>query len=248
MSLLKTDHLGHRFPDGSVALEGVSFSVEPGEFVVLAGKNGSGKTVLMLHLNGLLKPTEGVVLYRDEPVGKNLALVRQRIGLVFQEPDNQLIGQTVAEDVAFGPENLGLPLDEIRSRVEESLKVLDIKHLRSKRPFALSGGEKRKAALAGILAMQPEIIVLDEPFAGLDLPGVRGVLESLTLLHSAGHTLMVITHDIDKVLAHAGRLLIMADGHLMADGNPEELIGQVEDYGIRGPAKGHRVRDMTWQK
>lgn len=248
MSLLKTENLGHKFADGTVALDGVSFAIEPGEFVVLAGRNGSGKTVLMLHLNGLLKPTEGAVFYRDEPIGKNLTIVRQRVGLVFQEPDNQLIGQTVAEDVAFGPENLGLPLDEIRSRVEESLKVLDIKHLRSKRPFALSGGEKRKAALAGILAMRPEIIVLDEPFAGLDLPGVRGVLESLALLHSAGHTLMVITHDIDKVLAHADRLLIMADGRLVADGSPENLIDQVEDYGIRGPARGHRVRDMTWLK
>ena len=246
MSLLSVEHLSHTFPDGTVALDDVSFSVDSGEFIVLAGNNGSGKTVLMLHLNGLLVPTAGIVKYRGEPVGKNLKIVRQRIGLVFQEPENQLVGQSVAEDVAFGPENLGLPLDKIRERVEEALSTLGIKSLRSKRPYNLSGGEKRKAALAGILAMRPEIIVLDEPFAGLDLPGVRSVLESMALLHSGGHTLLVITHDIEKVLAHASRLLILSEGKLAADGNPEDLIGRLEKYGIKGPARNTRVRDMTW--
>jgi biotin transport system ATP-binding protein len=186
------------------------------------------------------------VYYRGEPVSKNISLVRQRIGLVFQEPDNQLIGQTVAEDVAFGPENLGLEYEEIRHRVEESLGILGLKPLRAKAPSMLSGGEKRKTALAGILAMRPEIIILDEPFAGLDLPGVRSLLESLTLLHSAGHTMIVITHDIEKVLAHAGRLMVLSEGRIVADGSPEDVVDEVEAYGIRAPAKGLKLRDMTW--
>jgi biotin transport system ATP-binding protein len=248
MSLLEVTNLSHRFPNGYLALKNTSFRINQGDFIVLAGKNGSGKTVLMLHLNGLLKPSAGAVSYRDEPIAKNITLVRQRIGLVFQEPEIQLIGQTVAEDVAFGPENLGLPLKEVRSRVEEALYTLDINSLSRQRPFTLSGGEKRKAALAGILAMRPEIIILDEPFAGLDLPGVRKVLDAIRLLHSAGHTIMVITHDLEKVLAHATRLMIMYNGSLVADGSPEEHIAEIEKYGIRRPGRGMRIKEMTWLK
>ncbi len=246
MSLLETSGLSHRFPNGFLAIKNVSFAVNPGDFIVLSGKNGSGKTVLMLHLNGLLRPSAGTVSYREQPISKNISLVRQRIGLVFQEPELQLIGQTVAEDVAFGPENLGLPLQEVKHRVEEALSTLGIEALARKRPFTLSGGEKRKAALAGILSMRPEIIILDEPFAGLDLPGVVHVLEAIRLLHSAGHTLIVITHDLEKVLAHANRLIIMHNGAIVGDGTPEKYIDTVEKFGIRKPGRGMRIRDMTW--
>jgi biotin transport system ATP-binding protein len=246
MSLLRVSNLKHVFAGGAPALRDISLSIEEGEFVVLAGKNGSGKTVFMLHLNGILKPTQGEVLYREKPINERIRVVRQRIGLVFQEPDNQLVGQTVAEDIALGPENLGLHYVEVKKRVEEALLTLGISNLRSRRPFTLSGGEKRKAALAGILAMRPELIVLDEPFSGLDLPGVKSVLESLILLHSAGHTLIVITHDIDKVLAHATRLIVMDSGEIVEDGVPPVIITRVERYGIRGPGKNIKVRDMTW--
>jgi biotin transport system ATP-binding protein len=246
MSLLRTTELSHVFTTGITAIDRVTLWFEEGEFVVIAGKNGSGKTVLMLHLNGLLKPTSGEVLYRDIPIRKRIRTVRQKIGLVFQEPDYQLVGQTVAEDIALGPENLGLPRNEVDSRVEHALTVLGIEQLRERQPFSLSGGEKRKAALAGILTMRPEIIILDEPFSGLDLPGVRSVLESLILLHSAGHTIVVITHDIDKVLAHANRLVVMDQGRVVEDAAPSEIISRVEQYGIRGMAKNMSVSDLTW--
>ena len=245
MALLSVRELGHTFPDGTAAIRDINLDIEQDDFMVLAGKNGSGKTVLMLHLNGLLSPTHGSVAYRGEPIGRNISLVRQKIGLVFQDPDSQLIGQTVSEDVAFGPENLGLGSTEIHKRVDESLTMLGIEHLRDQRPFTLSGGEKRKAALAGVIAMRPEIIILDEPFAGLDLPGVRNVLESLTLLHSAGHTMIVISHDIEKVLAHSSRLVLMSDGRIVADGLPEETVHKAEENGVRGPSTGMTVEKMT---
>ncbi len=246
MSLLRLKNLTHTFAGGVTAIRDVSLSIEEGEFVVLAGRNGSGKTVLMLHLNGILKPTAGEVLYRERPITEQIRVVRQRIGLVFQEADNQLVGQTVAEDIALGPENLGLPYDEVKKRVEEALLSLGINDLRGRSPFNLSGGEKRRAALAGILAMLPELIVLDEPFSGLDLPGTRGVLESLILLHSTGHTLLVITHDIDKVLAHATRLIVMDEGKIVEDGDPPEIVTRVEKYGVRGFSKNTNIGEMTW--
>ena len=248
MSLLSTQKLSHTFASGVTAIDDVSISFDEGEFVVLAGRNGSGKTVLMLHFNGLLKPTKGQVFYRGVPITDRLRVVRQKIGLVFHEPEHQLLGQSVAEDVALGPENLGFSVEQVSRSVEEALTVLGIGHLRSRRPFTLSGGEKRRAALAGILAMRPEIIVLDEPFSGLDLPGVRSVLESLMLLHSAGHTLIVITHDIDKVLAHATRLIVMDRGKVVEDGYPPDVVTRVEEYGVRGIRRYAKVREMTWLK
>jgi biotin transport system ATP-binding protein len=247
MSLFAAENLSHLFPGGVIGIHDVSLSIDEGEFVVLAGENGSGKTVFMLHMNGLLKPTGGKVFYRDKPIFERIRLVRQRIGLVFQEPDNQLVGQTVAEDIALGPENLGLPRQEVTERVEESILTLGISNLRNRRPFTLSGGEKRKVALAGILAMRPELIALDEPFSGLDLYGVRSLLESLILLHSAGHTLIVITHDIEKMLAHATRLVVMHEGEIAEDGDPAGIMPRVERYGVYA-GKRLRVREMTWLK
>ena len=248
MDLLRTEHLSHIFPDGTKGITDISVGFSENEFVVLAGKNGSGKTVLMMHLNGLLKPTSGRVLYHDQDIGKNLRIVRQRVGLVFQEPEHQILGQTVEDDVAFGPENLGFNRAEAVLRAGEALDNLGIGHLAEKQPFRLSGGEKRKVALAGIVAMRPEIIICDEPFAGLDLPGVRMILESLLELHAQGHTIIVITHDILKVLAHASRIVIIENGSIAEDGTPESLVATVESYGIRGLGNGEELSDMTWLK
>jgi len=235
MSLLETVNLTHRFPDGTIGIREVNLSIDRGEFILLAGKNGSGKTVLMKHLNGLLKPTSGKVLFKGRPLSENLFLARQKVGLVFQEPDNQFVGQTVEEDIAFGPENLGLTREEIEIRVARPLEITGLSRLAKRNPHLLSGGEKRKLAIAGVLAMEPDVVILDEPFASLDYPGVKQISEQILKLHESGHTVLVLTHDIEKMLAHATRLIIMEGGRIMRDGKPFDFIDELEQFGIRKP-------------
>ena len=224
MPILETEDLTHIFPEGTVAIQDISLKINEGEFVVIAGANGSGKTVFARHLNGLLKPTKGRVLLDGEPITKNIVEARRKVGLVFQDPDSQFVGQTVAEDVAFGPENLNLPVKEVETIVKESLEAVGLSGFSSRSPHALSGGEKRKLAIAGILAMKPKIIIFDEPFTGLDYPGVVQVLKQIVQLHKKGHTILLITHELEKVLAHANRLGIMHKGKLVEDGKPEDVI------------------------
>jgi biotin transport system ATP-binding protein len=249
MSLLEILNLTHVFPDGTVGVKDINLSIEEGEFVVLAGRNGSGKTVLARHFNGLLIPTEGKVLLEGEPITKNLVYARKRIGYIFQDSDSQVVGQTVEEDVAFGPENLKLPREEVDNRVKGALKAVGLTHLANAGPHRLSGGEKRRLAVAGVLAMKPKIIVFDEPFAGLDYPGVIQVLNQVVSLHKAGHTIVVITHDLEKIIAHASRLIIMEKGCIVRDGSPEQLVhgDDVEQFGIKLPhGKDGSIGSMTW--
>ncbi|HHU82212.1 MAG TPA: ATP-binding cassette domain-containing protein [Firmicutes bacterium] len=249
MPVLEIQDLTHVFPDGAVAIAEINLKVNAGEFLVIAGPNGSGKTVLALHLNGLLRPTRGKVLLDGEPIDKNIIAARKKVGLVFQDPDNQIVGQTVAEDVAFGPENLNFPPAQVGMIVKESLAAVDLSQFATRSPHALSGGEKRKLAIAGILAMKPKIIVFDEPFTGLDYPGVVQVLKEILRLHKTGHTILLITHELEKVLAHADRLVIMHKGRLVADGKPESVIYRAESYGVRMPLKdGEKVSALTWLK
>ncbi len=243
--LLEARGIGFRFPDGTWAIRDIDLEVRDGEFLVVAGPNGSGKSVLMRHLNGLLRPTEGEVRYRGEPVGKDPLLVRSRVGLVFQDADSQFIGQTVEEDVAFGPENLNLPREEVTRRVHRSLSATGLSALASRPPYALSGGEKRRLAVAGVLAMEPEIVILDEPFANLDYPGVLQVLRQVLQLHEQGHAVIVITHELEKVLAHADRLVILAEGRKAADGPPVPLLPDLPRYALRRPG-GIGIEAMTW--
>lgn len=247
MIILETRHLTHVFPDGTVAIKDVNLAVRDGEFVIIAGANGSGKTVLVRHFNGLLLPTRGKVLLEGEPITKNLTKARKQIGLIFQDSDSQIVGQTVAGDVAFGPENLRLAPEEVARLVKESLEAVELNHLANQRPHSLSGGQKRKLAIAGVLAMRPRIIVFDEPFTGLDYPGVIQVLNQILFLHKNGHTIIIVTHDLEKVLAHANRLIIMDKGQIVKDGSPGEIINQVEQYGIKRPyGKNRGVESMTW--
>lgn len=247
MPILETQGLTHVFPDGTVAIQDISLSINAGEFVVIAGANGSGKTVFARHLNGLLKPSKGIVLIDGQPVGKSIVEARRKVGLVFQDPDSQVVGQTVAEDIAFGPENLNLPAAQVETLVSETLAAVGLSHYATQSPHALSGGEKRKLAIAGILAMQPKIIVFDEPFTGLDYPGIVQVLQQILRLHQKGHTILLITHELEKVLAHADRLVILYQGKLVEDGKPEEVIYRSENYGVRMPLRnGERVTSMTW--
>jgi len=157
------------------------------------------------------------------------------------------VGQTVAEDVAFGPENLNLSRKEVDDRVKESLEAVGLSAFANQQPHTLSGGQKRKLAVAGVLAMKPKIIIFDEPFTGLDYPGVLQVLKQIVDLHKNGHTIILVTHELEKTLAHANRLIIMEKGHVVRDGKPSQLINEVELYGIRRPyGESRRVETMTW--
>lgn len=247
MSVLEVKNLTHVFPDGKTAIRNINLQINDGEFVIIAGSNGSGKTVFIRHLNGLLAPTKGEVLIDGEPITKNIIKARRKIGLIFQDSDSQIVGQTVAEDVAFGPENLNLPVSEVDRIVQEVLETVGLSEMANHSPHTLSGGQKRKLAVAGVLAMKPDIIMFDEPFTGLDYPGVIQVLQQLVQLHKAGHTIILVTHELEKVLAHADRLIIIHKGELAEDGDPEDVIYRAESYGVRMPLKnGERVGELTW--
>lgn len=247
MSVLEVKNLTHVFPDGTTAIRDISLRINDGEFVVIAGANGSGKTVFVRHMNGLLAPTKGKVLIDGEPITKNIVRARRKIGLIFQDSDSQIVGQTVAEDVAFGPENLNLPVSEVNQIVQEVLETVGLNDLSSQSPHVLSGGQKRKLAVAGVLAMNPDIIMFDEPFTGLDYSGVVQVLGQLVQLHKDGHTIILVTHELEKVLAHADRLIIIHKGELVEDGRPEDVIYRTQNYGVRMPLRnGEEVSDLTW--
>ena len=233
MTVLETRNLSHRFLDGTWGLQDVSLSIEQHEFLLIAGKNGSGKTVLMKHLNGLLKPSSGRVLLKGNDIFDDLAGTRRNVGLVFQNPDTQIVGQTVEEDVAFGPENLGLPAVKIDEHVDRALCLVGLEELRHHRTHTLSGGEKKRLTIAGVLAMQPELLILDEPFTSLDYPGVQYVLESILSLHNSGHTIAVITHDIGKIFPYTTKTVLMDRGKVVYQGIPEHARTYFGRYGIR---------------
>jgi biotin transport system ATP-binding protein len=247
MPVLEARNLTYVFHDGTVALSDVSLKIGDGEFVILAGANGSGKTVFVRHLNGLLLPAQGGVTFDGVPITRNLAEVRRQIGLIFQDADSQIVGQTVAEDVAFGPENLHWSRHEVERAVGEALAAVDLSGLSDRNPHTLSGGQKRRLAVAGVLAMNPRVLVFDEPFTGLDYRGVVQVLEQLVRLREAGQTVVLVTHELEKVLAHADRLVVFDRGKLVEDGEPADVIGRVETYGVRMPLKnGGEMGSLTW--
>jgi len=226
--------LEHAYPlEGGgqvVALRGVDLTIERGEFLALVGPNGSGKSTLARHLNGLLTPTAGQVWVEGMLTSDadNLWAVRQRVGMVFQNPDNQLVASTVEEDVAFGPENLGLPPAEIRRRVDEALRTVGLVEYRTHPPQTLSGGQKQLVAVAGALATRPACIVFDEPTSMLDPPGRRQILETIQHLNAAERiTIVLITQSMEEASA-ARRVVVMDKGQITMDGSPEEVFGQGE--------------------
>lgn len=235
MNIIEFENVNHYFADGSVGVANISLSIGEGEFVVLTGKNGSGKTTLLQHLNGLLQPDSGTIKISGVPVSQDLSRARRIVGMVFQNADSQIVGETVFEDVAFGPENLCLGRNEIGLRVSKALACVGLEDIADNRPHLLSGGEKRRLSIAGVLAMEPKVIVLDEPFSSLDYPGVRQVLEQILYLHRAGHTILLATHDLEKVISHADRLIIMCDGRIVRDGRPDTVIKETERFGVREP-------------
>jgi len=233
---LEVRHLTHTYGEGSaistVALSDVSFSVEDGEFIGIVGHTGSGKSTLVQHLNGLLKPSSGQVLVDGEDLNGEHAdrrTLRQQIGLVFQYPEYQLFEETVAKDIAFGPKNQGLSSAEIDIRVRRAMEDvhLDYEKYAEKSPFELSGGQMRRVAIAGVLAMQPRVLILDEPTAGLDPRGRDRILSMLEELRSRDHiTILMVSHSMEDMARLATRLLVMADGKLVADGLPREIFSK----------------------
>lgn len=235
VDIIEIENLTHVFSDGTMGLANINLAVQSGSFTVIAGSNGSGKTTLLRHLNGLLLPQKGEVRIEGVPVEKDLLAARQKVGMVFQDTDSQIVGETVFEEIAFGPENLGLNRDEIHRRVTSAMESVGLSHRADDRPHLLSGGQKRRLTIAGILAMEPAILVFDEPFSNLDYPGVLTVLRHIVALHQQGHTIILITHDLEKVISHADRLLIMQEGRIVRDDLPHHLFQELETFGVRQP-------------
>jgi len=221
-------------PLSEAALRNVSLEIEDGQFVGLIGPTGSGKSTLIQHFNGLLKPTTGKVYVDGVDLtlkDTQLRLIRQKVGMVFQYPEHQLFGETVLEDVGFGPRNGGLSEDAVIQRVQEALTYvgLDYETIKDKSPFELSGGQKRRVAIAGVLAMQPSVLVLDEPTAGLDPQGREEILREIRQLHEErGITVVLVTHSMEDVARLVDRLIVMEKGSIAMDGTPLEVFGQVE--------------------
>lgn len=232
--MLSFQDLTHRY-DGTAVLDGVSFTIDDGEWVILAGANGSGKTTLVRHCNALLEPDEGTVLVDGQPASENPVAARTSVGMVFQTPRDQFVAATVGADVAFGPENLGLDRAEIDRRVEASLAAVGMESREDERLDALSGGEQARVAIAGALAMEPDHLVLDEPFAGLDWPARRSVLSHLDDLHAAGTGIVLVTHDVRDVLARADRVVGLQNGSVAVDAAPEPARDRLADIGVRVP-------------
>lgn len=212
------------------AIDDVSFSVEKGEFIAILGRNGSGKSSLAKHINGLLLPTEGAVYVKgmDTRNQEEILQIRQSAGIVFQNPDNQIVGAVVDEDVAFGPENMGRPTEDIWRRVTKALEDVGMTAYKEASPNRLSGGQKQRIAIAGIMAMEPECIILDEPTAMLDPQGRQHVLSLVKELNQEKNiTILMVTHHMEEVLL-ADRVIVMQEGKIAADGTPKEIFSQVE--------------------
>lgn len=227
--IIETRDLVHIYHSGSTtALDGINFSVKPGERVVLLGANGAGKSTLFKHLNGILKATSGQVLIKGQPISRsNIKNVRRTVGVVFQDPDDQIFSPTVAQDVAFGPMNLGLPPDKVERRVKWALEMVGLAGYEDRAPHHLSGGEKKRVAIAGILAMKPEVLVLDEPTSGLD-PGTAARLMQLIIKmnRKLGITMIIATHEVDMVPEFAQRVCVMSGGMIIGAGTPMEIFGR----------------------
>lgn len=248
-SVIKIENLHYTYPgDDAESLKGVSLEIERGSFVAVLGHNGSGKSTLAKHLNAILLPTEGKVLIDgiDTADENNLLKIRSTVGMVFQNPDNQIVANVVEDDVAFAPENLGVEPAEIRERVDNALKAVDMYEFRLHAPHLLSGGQKQRVAIAGVIAMQPEVIVLDEPTAMLDPKGRREVIDTVTkLCREKGITIVLITHHMSECI-DADRLVVMSNGDVVADGTPQDVFSQVElmhSEGLAVPA----TTELMWR-
>jgi cobalt/nickel transport system ATP-binding protein len=244
--LFRLENLSHQYSDGTLALDNVSLSFAKGDRIALLGTNGSGKTTLLHHLNGILKPTSGKVYFEDEALkydSKSLLDLRRRVGFIFQDPNDQLFAPTVKQDVAFGPLNLGQPADQVKKAVDEALRTVGMAEYAEKPPHFLSLGQKKRVALAGVLAMHPEVLIMDEPTSNLDPRATSEILHLLLHLNKEqGLTLLLATHDVDMVPLFANKLYILNKGQLVSEGSPAELFSDAElirSVNLRSPRITH---------
>lgn len=238
---LRFEDVHYTYPNGYEALKGVSFQITHGEKVALVGANGAGKSTLLLHTNGLLMPSQGkVVMGGITLTRKTLSLIRQSVGLVFQDPDNQLFMPTVEEDVAFGPANMRLTPEEIERRVTTALEAVGAEALRSAAPYHLSGGQKRSVSIATVLSMEPSILIMDEPTSNLDPRARRQIID---LIRRFRHTSLIATHDMEMVLDLCPRTIVMKDGRIVADRSTESIFNDLallEACGLEQPYRSCR--------
>jgi energy-coupling factor transport system ATP-binding protein len=254
---IKIEKLTHVYmpktPFEKKALDNISLEIEQGEFVALIGHTGSGKSTLIQHLNGLLKPTSGTIIIDelDITVKKTkLTGIRKKVGLVFQYPEYQLFEETIEKDIAFGPHNLGLDNDEINKRVQRAMKIvgLDYEEYKDKSPFEISGGQKRRVAIAGVVAMQPAILILDEPTAGLDPKGRDDILSKIVQLYNENNmTIILVSHSMEDVAKVANRIIVMDEGTCILDGTPAKIFKEIqvlENVGLAVPQVTYLIREL----
>ena len=251
MNVIETREILYEYPDGTKALEDVNFKAENGKIIALLGPNGAGKSTLFLHFNGILEPSSGEVRVNGRPISydkKELMKVRQEVGIVFQNPDDQLFAPTVMEDVAFGPMNIGLSKDEVDKRVKNALKRVGMEGFEKKPPHHLSGGQKKRVTIAGILAMKPKIMVLDEPTSGLDPRGASQIMRLLYELNEEGMTIIISTHDVDLVPLYASTVYIISHGNIIKEGSPQTVFSDVEtirNANLRLPRIAHLMEILN---
>ena len=228
---LSIKNLSYTYPDGTHALKNVNMEILKGQKVAIMGPNGAGKSTLFSHFNGLTEPKSGYLEIDGKKMEydkKTLLEIRQKVGIVFQDPNDQLFAPTVKEDVAFGPMNLGLSYEEVEKRVDEALTLVGMEKFKDKTPHHLSGGQQKRVAIAGIIAMKPEIMILDEPTAGLDPQGVDKVLDILNNLNKEGMTIVISSHDIEMVNGFAEKIFVLNEGEILASGDKNEIFSDKE--------------------
>lgn len=244
--ILKVEGLNYNYSDGTHALKGIDMNIKRGEVTAILGGNGVGKSTLFQNFNGILKPSSGRILFDNKPIDysrKGIMKLRESIGIVFQDPDNQLFSASVYQDVSFGAVNMKLPEDEIRRRVDNALKRTGIEHLKNKPTHCLSFGQKKRVAIAGVLVMEPKVLILDEPTAGLDPMGVSEIMKLLVeMQNELGITIIIATHDIDIVPLYCDNVFVMQEGKVILQGSPKDVFSKKETIrkvNLRLPRIGH---------
>lgn len=251
--VLETINLNYIYPDGTHAITDINIRINKGEKVAVIGSNGAGKSTLFSHFNGLNEPSSGQVKIDNKPISykkNDLMEVRQKIGIVFQNPSDQLFAPSVIEDVAFGPMNLGLAIEEVDKRVEEALEMVGMTGFEEKPPHHLSGGQQKRVSIAGIIAMHPEIMILDEPTAGLDPQGVDKVLKILQDLNKEGMSIVISSHDVEMITEFADKIFVIHDGQIINQGTTEEVFSNhkiLKEAHLRPPKSSEILHKLKKQ-